>query len=246
MKTFRLLAIASLLAVSAACHKAEPQETAFGSLQVSMEISEQTKAFTEEDLYKSAIVNIYKKDFSGLVRSYPYMEMPSPFYLAVGEYRVDVHAGENVMAEPAKASWENKSYKGSAEFSIIENQTQSVEVVAYVDNAVTAITLDQTVAANFQSGYSLTIGVDPEDPASQLTYTADKSGAEGYFIVSGLIEPSFSWTFSGTLAKDGSAFEKSGKIEGVEAGKLYKMNLKYTIKDGDLSISLVVDESTDI
>lgn len=246
MKTFRLLAIASLLAVSAACHKAEPQETAFGSLQVSMEISEQTKAFTEEELCNSAIVNIYKKDFSGLVRSYPYTQMPSPFYLAVGEYRVDVLAGESVMKEPSMASWENKSYKGSAEFSIIENQTQSVEVVAYVDNAVTAITLDQTVAANFQPGYSLKIGVDPENAASQLTYTADKSGAEGYFIVSGLIEPSFTWTFSGNLAKDGSAFEKSGKIEGIEAGKLYKMNLKYTIKDGDLSISLVVDESTDI
>lgn len=240
------MAITSLLTVAAACHKAEPQETAFGCLSMNMEISEQTRAFTQEELYASALVNIYKKDFSGLVRSYPYMEMPSPFYLAVGDYRVDVLAGECVATEPAIASWENKSYKGSAEFSILENKTASVEVIAYVDNAVTAITLDQTVAANFQAGYSLTIGLDAEDPVSQLTYTADKSGAEGYFIVSGLIDPSFTWTFSGNLAKDGSSFTKSGRIDGVEAGKLYKMNLKYTIKDGDLSISLVVDESTDI
>lgn len=246
MKIIRSMAITSLLTVAAACHKAEPQETAFGCLSMNMEISEQTRAFTQEELYASALVNIYKKDFSGLVRSYPYMEMPSPFYLAVGDYRVDVLAGECVATEPAIASWENKSYKGSAEFSILENKTASVEVIAYVDNAVTAITLDQTVAANFQAGYSLTIGLDAEDPVSQLTYTADKSGAEGYFIVSGLIDPSFTWTFSGNLAKDGSSFTKSGRIDGVEAGKLYKMNLKYTIKDGDLSISLVVDESTDI
>lgn len=246
MKIIRIITISSLIAAFAACQKPQLQDTAYGSLSMSMEISDQTKAFTEEDLYGSSVVNIYRKDFTGLVRSYPYADMPSELYLAVGEYRVDVLAGECVAAHPVKASWENKSYKGSAEFTIVENQTRSVEVTAYVNNAVTAITLDQTVAANFAQGYSLTIGLDPEDESTQLTYDASRSGAEGYFIVSGLIDPSFTWTFSGNLAKDGSLFTKSGKIEGLEEGKLYKMNLKYTIKDGDLSLSLLVDETTDI
>lgn len=246
MKNIRFLTIIGLAALAVACNKAELQDEAYGSLQMNMQISEQTKAQTEEDLYNSAVVNIYKKDFSGLVRSYPYTDMPSPFYLAVGDYRVDVLAGECVASEPKAASWENKSYKGSAEFTILENKTQSVEVIAYVNNAVTAISFDQTVAENFVEGYELTIGLDSQDPSTQLVYTASDSGKEGYFIVSGLIDPSFVWTFDGTLAKKGESFTKSGKIEGIEAGKLYKMNLRYTVKDGDLSISLVVDESTDI
>lgn len=46
-------------------------------------------------------MNIYKADFSGLVRSYKYSEIPSPFYLAADKYRVDVIAGEAVSATPA-------------------------------------------------------------------------------------------------------------------------------------------------
>lgn len=245
MKIVRIIAIAGLLA-AAACVKVETHYTAYGSLQMSMDLSDQTKALTDDDLYNSAVVNIYKNDFSGLVRTYPYIGIPSPFYLAVGDYRVDVLAGECTSANPAAASWESKSYKGSKEFTILENQSQSVQVTAYVSNAVTSITLDQTVAENFAAGYSLTIGLDPEDSSTQLIYDAGKSGKEGYFIISELIDPSLVWTFSGNLAKDGSAFTKSGKIDGVEAGKLYKMSLKYTLKDGDLGLSLVVDESTDI
>jgi hypothetical protein len=201
MKNIRFLTIIGLAALAVACNKAELQNEAYGSLQMNMQISEQTKAQTEEDLYSSAVVNIYKKDFSGLVRSYPYTDMPSPFYLAVGDYRVDVLAGECVASEPKAASWENKSYKGSAEFTILENKTQSVEVIAYVNNAVTAISFDQTVAENFVEGYELTIGLDSQDPSTQLSYTASNSGKGGYFIVSGLIDPSFVWTFDGTLAK---------------------------------------------
>ena len=111
---------------------------------------------------------------------------------------------------------------------------------------MTSITFDQTVAENFNEGYTFTIGLDAEDAATQLVYNASNSGAEGYFIVAGLDEPSFTWTFSGVLAKDGSAFTKTGVIEDIVPGKLYKMNLRYTIKDGDLEFTLVVDYSTDI
>ena len=245
MKINRIIAIASLL-LAVSCYRIEVQKTAYGSLQMSMQMSDQTKAFTDEELYNSAVVNIYKNDFTGLVRSYPYNYIPSPLYLAVGDYRVDVLAGECTAANPAKASWENKSYKGSKEFTIVENQSQSVQVVASLSNAVTSITLDPTVAENFMKGYSLTIGLDAEDASTQLVYDAGKSGKEGYFIVSGLIDPSFTWTFSGTLAKDGSTFTKSGKIEGIEAGKLYKMSLKYTVTDGGIGLSLLVDDSTDV
>ena len=84
MKINRIIAIASLL-VAVSCYRIEVQKTAYGSLQMSMQMSDQTKAFTDEDLYNSAVVNIYKNDFTGLVRSYPYNYIPSPLYLAAGD-----------------------------------------------------------------------------------------------------------------------------------------------------------------
>ncbi len=236
------------LALAVSCTKAElkEKEAGMGVLSMDMSLSDQTKAMSQDELLSTAQVKIYKADFSGLVRSYTYNNMPSPFYLAADAYRVDVVAGEAAKETPAAASFENKSYKGSKEFTITAGNVTTVEVVAGVNNAVTSISFDQTVAENFNEGYTFTIGLDAEDAATQLVYNASNSGAEGYFIVAGLDEPSFTWTFSGVLAKDGSAFTKTGVIEDIVPGKLYKMNLKYTIKDGDLEFTLVVDYSTDI
>jgi hypothetical protein len=207
-----------------------------------MSIPSQTRAYSEADLYNSAVVNIYKADFSGLVRSYAYNDIPSPIYLAADSYRVDVIAGEATAANPAAASWENKSYKGSKEFTITAGRETSVQVVASVNNAVTNITFDPSIAENFNAGYTFTIGLDA---SSQLVYNAAKSGAEGYFIVAGLVDPVFEWTFAGTLL-DGTSFTRTGTISDVLPGKLYKMNLMYTVKDGKLDFSLSVDYSTEI
>ena len=234
---------------SVSCTKAviSENEGGMGVLSMDMSISSAlTKAMTEEDLLNTASVKIYKADFSGLVRSYTYNNMPSPFYLSADTYRVDVVAGEAASETPAPASFENKSYKGSKEFTITAGNVTNVEVVAGVNNAVTNISFDQTVADNFNEGYTFTIGLDASDAATQLVYDASNSGAEGYFIVAGLDEPSFTWSFSGILTKDGSAFTKTGVIEDIVPGKLYKMSLKYTIKDGDLDFTLVVDYTTDI
>lgn len=245
LKSFILLVVAVAL-VSCSKNQIDESGDNYGALQVAMSLSDKTKALTMDEVKNTAVVNIYNADFSGLVRSYNYAEIPSPFYLKAGDYRVDVIAGESTSASPAAASWENKSYKGSKEFSILAGQVNNVEVVAGVNNAVTNVSFDQTIADNFNEGYKLTIGLDPTNSTTQLDYDASKSGLDGYFIVDGLIEPSFTWTFSGVLTKDGSTFTKTGKIEAIEAGKQYKMALKYTIKDGDLNLTLLVDYTTDI
>ena len=84
-----------------------------GVLSMDMSLTDQTKAMSQDELLNTAQVKIYKADFSGLVRSYAYGNMPSPFYLAADAYRVDVVAGEAAKETPAAASFENKSYKGS-------------------------------------------------------------------------------------------------------------------------------------
>lgn len=244
----KILSIISLVIALCAvsCAKQELDENkGVGMLTVDMELSQQTRALSEEDLYNTAKVNIYKADYSGLVRSYTYSEMPASLYLAADNYRVDVLAGEIVAESPAAASWDSKSYKGSERFEIMTGQVKTVQVVANVNNAVTLASFDPTIAENFNEGYTLTMTLS-DDASSNLVYDASKSGAEGYFIVSDLFEPSLTWTFTGTLAKDGSPFTKSGVIENVQPGRIYKMNLKYTIKDGDILFTLFVDYTTDI
>ena len=248
----KILTVISLgmLLFSVSCIKEQTERcySGMGVLNMDMSIDgkPQTRAISDADLLSTAVVNIYKADFSGLVRSYTYGNMPSPMYLAADSYRVDVIAGEAVAQNPAPASWENKSYKGSKAFEISAGVVTTVEVVANVNNAVSKVTFDQSVADNFNAGYTMTIGLDAADASTQLVYDASKSGSEGYFIVAGLDEPSFTWTFTGTLAKDGSTVTKTGTVTDLLPGKLYKMNLKYTIKDGDLSFSLSVDTNTDI
>ena len=235
-----------LVLCAVSCTKQEVnEEKGMGILTVDMSIPSQTRALSVEDLYSTAEVNIYKADFSGLVRSYTYSDVPSELYLSADKYRVDVIAGEAVSENPALASWDSKSYKGTETFDIVAGQVTSVQVEANVSNAVSKVTFDPTVAENFSSGYTMTMTLSDE-AGSHLVYDAAKSGLEGYFIVAGLFEPSLTWTFTGKLAKDGSEFTRTGVIENVEQSKLYKMNLKYTIKDGDLEFSLAVDRTTEI
>ena len=246
MRKFISIISMGLVLGAVSCTKQEvSQEQGVGMLSMDMSVAAQTRALSEDELYNTAKVNIYKADYSGLVRSYAYSEIPSPLYLAADKYRVDVIAGEAVAQTPAIASWDSKSYKGSKAFEIVANQVTTVQVVANINNAVTKVAFDPTVAENFNAGYTLTMTLSDE-AASSLVYDASKSGAEGYYIVADIFEPSLTWTFTGTLAKDGSTFTKTGVIENVQPGKLYSMNLKYTIKDGDLVFTLSVDRTTEI
>ena len=245
--TFAVISLAAVLTLS--CNKNEiVASDAEGGLTLGVTVGQaMTKAaYTDEELLANSQINIYYDDFSGLVRSYKYSEAPSTIYLPVNSYRVDVIAGEAAKATPATASWEQKSYKGSKSFAIIAYQNTAVEVNAGVSNVVSKVNFNQTVTDNFNTGYTLTIGLDAADATKQLVYDSSKNDAEGYFLVDGLDEPELTWTFEGTLAKDGSSFTKSGSIPAVEAGHLYALNLNYTIKDGEVSFDLYVDYATTV
>ncbi len=239
------LSAAALLALS--CSKtgilAESSSEGTGSVTLGVTLPQTKAALSQEELLSGAKVRIYMGDFSGLVRDYVYSELPQTIYLPADDYRVDVIAGEAAKSSPTAASWEQKSYRGTKSFTVTSGGSTSVQVVAGVSNAVSKISFDSTVSANFQPGFSLTVALDED---RKLVYDAAKSGSEGYFIIDGMDEPEFTWTFSGNLLKDGSAFTKSGKIEGVESGKVYSMTLKYTIKDGEVNFDLLVDYATDI
>lgn len=246
MNKFITIISLGLVLGATSCTKQDLSENkGMGMLSVDMTLAPRTRALSEDQLINTAKVNIYNFDYSGLVRSYTYSNIPSPFYLAANKYRVDVIAGEAVADNPAVASWDSKSYKGSKTVVIEANKVTNVEVEAKVNNAVTKVSFDQTVTDNFLPGYTLTMTLS-DAAGSNLVYDASKNAAEGYYIVTDLYEPSLTWTFTGTLAKDNTSFTKTGVIKNVEMGKLYNMGLKYTIKDGDLVFTLSVDRTTTI
>lgn len=213
-----------------------------GSLSLTLSTETTKAAMTADELLANADVRIYKADFSGMVRHYKYSAMPSSIYLPADSYRVDVLAGEAAKESPATASWEQKSYKGSTPFTISANQNTPVAVLAKVNNIVSNISFDSSVAQYFGDSYSCTVGLSRDDASSQLVYGPNDSGKDGFFI-SSAFEPSLYWSFSGIL--DGESITKTGEIPAVECGKRYKLALTYVEKKGVVTVDIVVDESLD-
>ena len=254
--TLKLIIPLAAAMMSAACNKYADNDAATGAFSLRIVVPEETeqtsaetprtrtatRAMSQDELLNTAVIKIYRGDFTGLVREFVYSEMSGPIYLPAESYRIDIYAGEAAKQSPAVASFDQKSYKGSKEFTVTPGVTTPVQVEASVNNVITAVTFDQSVAATF-SNYTFKIGLDKEDTAQQLEYTASNAGAEGYFIATGF-EPSLYWTFTATPADGSETFTKSGEIAAVEQGKKYAMNLKYTEHNGTLSFDLTVDTST--
>lgn len=239
--TASILVIASGLILTTSCDK--KLEGGMGELSLEVLMSNETRAaMSESETLASAKVKIYKADFSGLVREYVKSEMPASLYLPADSYRVDVEAGELSKENPAKASWDQASWKGSSNVNITASTTSSVSVTAKICNAISRINFDPSIAAAFENDYVCTVGLSKDNPSEQLGYTSSKNGAEGYFIADGF-EPSLWWTFTGTLKKNGESFTRSGEIPAVEGGKRYTLGFKYTDTEGLLNFSVLVDDS---
>ena len=260
MKKYIYTAIAFVaMAMATSCEKDVFNSTSNeGGFSLSLNVNNQETVtsravMSAEDVKNSAQVKIYMPKNTGLIREYTYGDMEPVIYLPTGNgYRVDVIAGEAAQANPDKANFENKSYAGSADFDIVANQiTNDVKVTAKINNAITKVTFDQTIAENFNEGYTLTFALAENESNAEntLEYSATQIG-EGYFIVDDpLKENKLYWSFVGTK-KDGTPFKAKGAIEAPEStggslvGTRHTMNFKYVVKDGKLTFTLVVDKET--
>ena len=241
----RIFCTASSILALAACSQELTQESTGGvgvlKLDLRMPGEPLTRAaMSSDELLSSAKISIYKGDFSGKVREYVYSQIPQNIYLPVDDYRIDVVAGEQAKDDPATASWDQISYKGSSDVTIATGKSTGVTVTATVSSIVSNVTFDSSIGSYFSS-YSCTVSLNADDASDGLTYDSSKSGKDGFFITSDF-EPSLYWKFTGTL-KDGTSVTKSGEISSVESGKRYKQTFKYTDKNGLLNFSLVVDDS---
>lgn len=243
---------AILLLVAAAgmvgCSKERAAGSGEGSLCLSVNMQQtkaglqQTKAaMSPEELDQTALVNIYKADFTGLVRSYRKSEITGNIYLPADEYRVDVKGGEMAKENPAKLSWEQKSYKGSSPFTIVAGKVSNVTVTAKIYNIVSRITFDESIAANLNAGYTFRIGFDLSGAEAPVAvYDASRSGSEAYFLTDD-VEPTLYWEFKGVRTKTGTEVYKSGMIENTLQGSSYNMTPKFVVKDGEAGFDILVD-----
>lgn len=244
MKTRTLTVCLAVAFFSVVSCKENMEQNLEGALCLSVQTRGDTKAaMSSEELLASADVRIYKADFSGMVRHYSYSQMPSEVYLPSGDYRIDVLAGEAAKESPSLASWEQKSYKGTADVTIEPSKSKSVTVAATVSNAISNIVFDASVAQYFEPGFTCKVSLKEDFSDAVLVYDSSLSGSDGYFIISGF-EPSLYWSFSGTLKDGAASVVKSGEISAVEAAKRYNMSLKYVEKNGIVDVVILVDETT--
>ena len=260
MKKFIYFAIGiATMLMATSCEKDVFNSTSNeGGFSLSLNVNNQETVtsravMSEEDVKNSAQVKIYMPKNTGLIREYTYGDMEPVIYLPTGNgYRVDVVAGEAAQTNPDKANFDNKSYAGSADFNIVANQiTNDVKVTAKINNAITNVTFDKTIAENFNEGYTLTFALaeNESNADNTLVYSKSQTG-EGYFIVNDpLKENKLYWSFVGTK-NDGTEFKAKGAIEAPEStggslvGTRHTMNFKYVVKDGKLTFTLVVDKET--
>lgn len=239
----KFLPIAALLIAAMSCQRSPVREGEEGCLCLRASVGSATVKSSADDrnLAEGAVVNIYNADFSGLVRSYGYADVPEQIWLPCSGYRVDVTAGESARPQPRPACWESRSYYGSRNFEIAPNRCTSISINATVQSISTCIGFAATIEENFRDGYSCTVGID----GNTLTYDAVTNGKEGCFLPQDSENVTLTWIFIGT-ALNGKEISKTGTIDNVLPGRLYKMNLGYSVTEGGLTMEINVDDSTDI
>lgn len=239
MKKF--LSIAAFLLVALSCQRSTVQSSE-GCLCLRAAIGDASvKSGTGVSaLQEGTVINIYNGDFSGLVRTYGYADVPDQIWLPCALYRADVIAGEAAKPQPEPACWGNRSYYGSENFCIEAGKCTCISITAAVSSISTIIGFSESLEENMKEGYSCTV----EIAGNSLVYDAASSGREGCFIPVAE-EENLVWKFSGT-ARNGKEIIKRGTVENVLPGRLYRMSLGYSVTDGGLTIDIAVDKSTSI
>lgn len=258
-----LLAGIAMMAISCSKDATESNFLNFdegqGAATFSLNVSD-TRAEYDDSVYpwNFCAIRIFKytTDDAGeskleLIRRYnSRSEMPESMWLVAGKYNIDVELGN----KSAEATFTEKCYHGSQDFTITEGATSPVSVDCRIENTIVEVVFDKTIADTFTGGYNVTAAIDDTYDAAavasgevlSLNYTTSK---QGYFRLSE-DATSLSWRFYGLGEKNGEEIEvdKSGtRTISTEPGMRYVLTFKYS-KDlgGHLSMDFTVkvDETT--
>lgn len=214
MKKILLYSAAFVMLLLASCSKSDielPDSIKGGMGAVSFNLATDTRTgdYNPMDYYT---IRIYSSE--GLIRKYtPEQQMPDVLSLLAGTYSIDVELGDMSVA-----TWSNKSYHGTADFTVKAGEQTSVEVVCATLNATVEVNYDASVAENLEAGYATTATLYEKE----LVYTTN---AAGYFLPDAE-QTELDWKFEGTHVEKG-ALTQSGKLT-IKAGGKYRLNFKYS------------------
>ena len=229
-------------------HTVQDQPESAVRLAVSLPHATRTADDDSYDALNFSTLRIYKIDKSAeegdterLIRKYsPVSEVPSEIYLAAGEYKVTVNAGDE-----SKASFSHKSYYGEETFTLKPHDVSELSVVCKIKNIAVEILFDETVCKTFENGAKVYVNAADEfskedaenNQIPTLVYTEN---GIGYFLLPEGTE-NISWGFYGDTDDPDVARKstKTGIIEAPENGMLYTLRFKYTHDaEGELVVSV--------
>ena len=246
-KIYRFILCASIALLSVACNNQAEQSVEMaeneGVLALSIDF-EGTRADVDPTAEFELKIYRYAADNSKeLVRKYTKLtDIPEYIWLIKDNYCAQVKVGEKILA-----TFTEKYYAGTTDFTITAGSVESVTVDCQMVNTPVAVAYDTTVGAQFTGEYytyvSAANSFDLEAAKSAkvptLKYT---DSTEGYFILPDGTT-NISWYFYGT---DGQTpLTASGVIENVEAQNLYTLKFKYS-KDAPGGLTLVATVDTSV
>lgn len=236
-----VLSLGVLLAASSCDKQGIRESVGEGTLNLSVGLPDQTKVLSGNDLLETAVVNIYKDNFGGLIRTGRFADTKGSLCLPAASYRVDVLAGNLSKDNPSRVSWDEPAYKGSREFTIEAGKTVSVLVECGIISIMSEIEFDPSINESLYPDYSFTIGLEND----KAVYTSANSGSRAYFL-SDIAEPTLYWEFKGTRKINGDIVTKSGIIADACEGTVYRIRPRFVYKDGLLDMDLDVETDTEI
>lgn len=219
MKTIynKIAAVSIVAAALSSCSNddfvpADGQGTVFISAAVSSDVKTQSR--TDVDGYQ--LQALWIANSKGVQYEYKDLdELPAGgLKLLAGSYRAHAWVGDSVPA-----SFDCRYFRGAQDFDIANGDKKSVQIPCRIVNTVVAVAYDASVD-QVLSDYILTVG----HSQGELTYEG-RDDRRGYFMMNSR-DKDLVWTLSGTQI-DGSAFEKTGKIEACAPATLYTLNITF-------------------
>ena len=162
--------------------------------------------------------------------------LPAEIELAPGQYTARAYT-----AGASEAAFDEPSFSGEKQFSILDGEVTEAEIVCSLDNVKVSVLLDESFTSNIKD-YSVTVtAVDYE---KSLVFTSEyiEQGRAGYFAVSPL-----QVNVIGKRIENDEPVNLVSDIEDVEARDHFILNIsvgEVPSTGGSGSLKVTIDEST--
>lgn len=190
---------------------------------------------TEEDLNESLIFWI--SNAKGPVRKYKgKANLPQEEWLVAGHYIAEAWAGDSVSA-----SFDDRWFKGSAEFDVSGGDITAVNVPCKIANVLVDVAYASGLTDYF-SEYGVTVG----HARGSLTFEGDQPRT-GYFMMPSS-DKNLTWKFEATT-NAGEKISEEGVIENARPATKYLINIKFDPTGSDTGGSffdIVVDVTENV